>query len=70
MGKGTTMSNGEETRGQVARSMAGTEAVEIKATIHQTQIEALLVGYGLSKDQGERYVYFFDTPDLELFETG
>ena len=64
------MSNGDDTRGQVARSMAGTEGVEIKATIHQTQIEAVLSSYGLSKDDNERYIYFYDTPDLELFENG
>ncbi len=50
--------------------MAGAEGVEIKATIHQTQIEALLISYGLSKDENERYIYFFDTPDLDLFESG
>ena len=64
------MSNGDDTRGQVWRSMAGTEGVEIKATIHQTQIEAVLSSYGLSKDDNERYIYFYDTPDLEFFENG
>lgn len=70
LGKGDAMSNGEDTRGQVARSMAGTDAVEIKATIHQAQIEALLLSYGLSRNENERYIYFFDTPDLELFDNG
>lgn len=64
------MSNDDEVRGRVARSMAGADGVEIKATIHQEQIDTVLTNYGLSKDEGERYVYFFDTPDLELFETG
>jgi hypothetical protein len=50
--------------------MAGAAGVEIKATIHQKQIEAVLSGYGLSRDDNERYIYFFDTPDLEAFETG
>jgi hypothetical protein len=64
------MPNGEETQGQVARTMTGAEGVEIKATIHQTQIEVLLVSYGLSKDANQRYIYFFDAPDLELFGAG
>jgi hypothetical protein len=50
--------------------MAGAEGVEIKATIPQKQVEAALQIYGLQRDNVERYIYFFDTPDLELFETG
>ena len=33
------MASGEDTRGQVARTMAGAEGVEIKATIPHQQIE-------------------------------
>jgi hypothetical protein len=29
-----------------------------------------LDAYGLELDENERYIYFFDTPDLELFEQG
>jgi hypothetical protein len=64
------MANGEEIRGQVARTMAGAEGVEIKATIPQNQIDPALQMYGLELDDNERYIYFFDTPELELFETG
>jgi hypothetical protein len=64
------MASGVETRGQVAKIMAGAEGVEIKATIPQQQIELALEAYGLQLDENERYVYFFDTPDLELFEQG
>jgi hypothetical protein len=64
------MASGVETRGQVAKIMAGAEGVEIKATIPQHQVELALQAYGLRLDDNERYIYFFDTPDLELFEQG
>jgi hypothetical protein len=50
--------------------MSGADGVEIKATIPQNQIEAALHLYGLERDENERYIYFFDTPDLALFEQG
>ncbi len=64
------MANGEEIRGQVARAMAGTEGVEIKATIPEQQIDAALALYHLALDNNERFIYFFDTPDLKFFEEG
>lgn len=64
------MASGVETRGQVAKTMAGAEGVEIKATIPEKQVDLALQAYGLSLDENERYIYFFDTPDLELFATG
>jgi hypothetical protein len=64
------MANGEEIRGQVARTMAGAEGVEIKATIPEEQIDAALELYKLKLDNNERYIYFFDTPELELFVSG
>jgi hypothetical protein len=64
------MANGEEVRGQVARTMAGAEGVEIKATIPETQVDAALEIYHLALDNNDRFIYFFDTPELELFETG
>jgi hypothetical protein len=64
------MASGLETRGQVARTMAGTEGVEIKATIPESQVELALQIYGLNLDDNERYIYFFDTPELELFAEG
>jgi hypothetical protein len=48
----------------------GTDAVEIKAVIPQKQVDAALQIYGLSLNDNERYIYFFDTPDLALFEQG
>ena len=64
------MATGEETRGQVARTMAGAEGVEIKATIPHSQVDLAMKLYKLKMDDNERFIYFFDTPDLELFETG
>jgi hypothetical protein len=64
------MAGGVETRGQVAKTMLGAEGVEIKATIPQKQVDAVLELYGLKLDDNERYIYFFDTPELELFEMG
>jgi hypothetical protein len=59
------------TQGAVARHTAGVDAIEIKATIPEHQIDPALERYGLTVDNDEeRYVYFFDTPDLELFEAG
>src|SRR5262249_53453245 len=64
------MANGEETRGQVARTMAGAQGVEIKATIPESQIDLALKLYNLEQDDKERFIYFFDTPELELFASG
>jgi hypothetical protein len=64
------MASGLETRGQVARTVAGTEGVEIKATIPESQVDLALQLYGLSLDDNERYIYFFDTPELDLFTQG
>ena len=64
------MASGVETRGRIAKIMAGAEGVEIKATIPQHQVELALEAYGLQLDDNERYIYFFDTPDLDLFEQG
>jgi hypothetical protein len=51
--------------------MAGADGVEIKATIPEAQIDAALRRYGLepNEDTG-RFIYFFDTPELELFRAG
>lgn len=62
---------GAATRGQVARQIAGVDAIEIKATIPDGQIEEALNRYALTVDNDEeRYIYFFDTPDLGLFKAG
>jgi hypothetical protein len=64
------MSNGEMIRGQVAKTMEGAGDVEIKATIPSGQVDLALRIYKLSLDDNERYIYFFDTPELEAFEQG
>lgn len=62
---------GAATRDQVRRQVIGVEAIEIKVTIPDAQIEAALGLCGLTVDNDEeRYIYFFDTPDLTLFKGG
>jgi hypothetical protein len=62
---------GAATRDQVARQVAGVDAIEIKATIPDPQVEEALNRYGLTVDNDEeRYIYFFDTPTLDLFKAG
>lgn len=65
------MERGAKTRGKYARMLAGAEAIEIKATIPGKQVEAALTRYKLTtNNDDERYIYFFDTPALELLEQG
>ena len=62
---------GAHTRGRMARAMAGAEAIEIKATIPDRQIEEALKRYKLTlSNDEERYIYFFDTPKLDLLGAG
>jgi hypothetical protein len=66
-----TLARGTATRGKVARQMAGVDAIEIKVTVPDHQVDEALHRYGLTVDNDEeRYVYFFDTPELALFERG
>jgi hypothetical protein len=65
------MQRGAATKGKVANQMVGTEAVEIKATIPNHQVRNALRLHGLDQNNDdERYIYFFDTPDLSLFSQG
>ncbi len=65
------MERGAATRGKVARAVAGAEAIEIKATIPDHQIQAALAQFGLKRSNDEeRYIYFFDTPQLDLLHAG
>ena len=58
---------GAATRGQVGRQVAGVDAIEVKATVADGQIDLALDRYGLTIDNDEeRYIYFFDTPEQEL----
>lgn len=62
---------GAKTRGRAARATAGTEAIEIKATVPDHQIGAALKRYGLTPNSDEeRRIHFFDTPALDLLEAG
>lgn len=59
------------TRGQVTSKFDGVDAIEIKATIPDPQIDSALDHFKLSIDNDEeRSIYFFDTPDLDLFKAG
>jgi hypothetical protein len=65
------MERGAKTRGRYARLLAGTEAIEIKATVPQKQVRGALKRYNLTeRNDDERYIYFFDTPQLDLLKTG
>jgi hypothetical protein len=66
-----TVERGVRTRGPLARAMTGADSIEIKATIPDHQIKAALKRYGLTpQNDEERYIYFFDSPALELHEAG
>lgn len=59
------------TKGKVAGQMAGTEAVEIKATIPTDQVRKALRRYRLGQNNDdERIIYFYDTPELDLVNSG
>ena len=65
------MERGTATQGQVARAVAGADAIEIKATIPDHQVTGALRRFGLTEtNDEERYIYFFDTPGLELMRAG
>jgi hypothetical protein len=65
------MERGAATRGKVARAVAGAEAIEVKATIPDRQIRQALARFGLTADNDEeRFIYFFDTPKLDLLRAG
>lgn len=62
---------GAATKGRMAKAMAGADDIEIKATIPHHQIQAALRRFNLTADNDEeRFIYFFDTPKLELLEAG
>jgi hypothetical protein len=57
--------------GKVAKAVAGAEAIEIKATVPERQVRAALARFGLTTFNDEqRYIYFFDTPGLDLLAGG
>ncbi len=65
------MERGAATRGKVAKAVSGAEIIEIKATIPNHQIRQALARFGLTaSNDEERYIYFFDTPNLDLLHAG
>jgi hypothetical protein len=62
---------GKATRGRVAQAMVGAEAIEIKATVPEHQVQVALDHFGLTtRNDEERLIYFFDTPGLDLLGAG
>ena len=62
---------GAATKDQIGQLVAGVDAIEVKATIPDHQIEPSLHRYQLTVDNDEeRYIYFFDTPNLDLYQAG
>lgn len=62
---------GKATHGRVAKAVAGAQAIEIKATVPDHQVQAALTHFGLSpRNDEERFIYFFDTPALDLLQCG
>jgi len=62
---------GAATRGRMARAMTGADSIEIKATIADRQIRSALRRYKLTpRHDEERFIYFFDTPALQLLAAG
>ena len=62
---------GAATKGRAAKVVAGADFVEVKATIPSQHVAAALTRYGLDPaKQADRYIYFFDTPDLSLLAAG
>ena len=64
-------SRGQDTKGRAEKAIAGSAFVEIKATIPPHQVEHVLTRFDLhAENDDERFIYFFDTPDLALFAAG
>ncbi len=62
---------GAATRGKVAKQVAGSDDIELKATVPHKQIHWSLQRYNLTtSNDEERFIYFFDTPELDLFHAG
>jgi len=62
---------GAATKGRMAKTVSGADDVELKATIPHKQIHWGLRRYSLSADNDqERHIFFFDTPNLDLFHSG
>jgi hypothetical protein len=65
------MQNAAESRGRVGKLVAGADTVEVKATIAHERAKRGLKHLDLSERNAERrFIYFFDTPSLALFDAG
>lgn len=65
------MERGSATRGRVALAISGADDIEIKATVPHHQIKQALKRFALTENNDEeRYIYFFDTPKLDLLGAG
>lgn len=65
------MERGKATRGRIAALLAGSDSIEIKATIPESQVRKFLKRFKLKLDTGQqRLIYFFDTPKLDLLRAG
>ena len=61
------MKSKEEMQDKISKRVFGADAIEIKVTIPDTQIEAALTRFGLTlNNDEERSIFFFDTPTLDL----
>ncbi len=62
---------GAATKGRAAKVVAGADFVEVKATIPSRHVTAALQRYGLDPAKAaDRFIYFFDSPDLNLLDAG
>jgi hypothetical protein len=65
------VTRGKATAGRVALAMEGAATIEIKITIPQHQVKPALKRLDLKVDpDAKRYIYFFDTPALDLMHAG
>jgi hypothetical protein len=58
-------------QGQFAKLTAGAEKIEIKATVPNAQIAVSLRRYRLTRNNDQpRLIYFLDTPERSMRESG
>jgi hypothetical protein len=64
-------SRGAHTKDRAAKAVAGSDFVEIKATIPPHQVAQAMERFDLhAENDEERLIYFFDTPNLDLLRIG
>lgn len=58
-------------QGAISKALVGARAIEVKASVAESQIAEALSRFGMKKDGSEaRDVYFFDTPSLTALKAG